>query len=406
MNILYLHDTLHGGAAESLVHLIGTRPPSDNIIVAYGRDGPVSQRLASLRLKTPPIKLYLRSWLSYRPVGFGACVRFPFAVLFHLYSLFRLFVICRRRRVQVIHSNCIHLVEGALLSRLLRIPHVWSVRELLDLDGYQYEISKRSISRSLSHSLTTVLCNSSRAEEGLVALGVAPEKIQVLPNIVRAATGTKDLRSHLKLSTNTQLVAITGWITPIKRALDFVQIASSLAHLGPDVKFLVIGASTLSEAGYYDEVLRAIQESPNRSNILCVGEVENVASYLSSLTVLIHPGSSEAFGRVIAESLMGGTPVIGVRGSAVEEIIDHNETGFLVTEGDVQAMAHYCCDLLHDPEKRKAFGERGARRARSRFSEEALAPQYNRLYDNAVVPKSPPSRLNASRSSSSVTHVA
>ena len=125
MNILYLHDALHGGAAESLLQLLRGRESCNEILLAYGTDGPVTDKLSSVAWKQPPIRLYLRSWLSYRPRGWRACLRFPFALAAHALSLVRLWLLCNRERVDVIHTNCVHLIEGALLARCTAAFHNW-----------------------------------------------------------------------------------------------------------------------------------------------------------------------------------------------------------------------------------------------------------------------------------------
>ncbi len=77
---------------------------------------------------------------------------------------------------------------------------------------------------------------------------------------------------------------------------------------------------------------------------------------------------------------MSGTPVVGVKGSAVEEIVEHGETGLLVAPGDIEAMATSCRALLGEPGLLSRMGEAGRRVAERRYSEEALKPQYGKLY--------------------------
>ena len=385
MNILYLHDRLHGGAAESLYHLLRSRPSHDRMVVAYQHDGPAGRRLASLEPGRSPVRLYLRSWLSYRPRSLSSCLRFPFAVLRHLLSILRLLVILKRESIELIHTNCVHLAEGAFLSRVLNIPHIWTIRELLDLEHYGYDISKSRIARSLNQGASCILCNSDRSAQGLATLGVLPEKLRVLPNIIDPPRETKDLREHLNLPADTLLVATVGWITPIKNVEDFVEVAARLTDMGPKVKFVIIGSPTRGEAEYHESVLDSIRRSPNQSNTICAGPIDHVASYLSSLDVLVHPGRGEAFGRVVAEALLVKTPVVAVRGSAVEEIVDHDQTGFLVDRGDVGMMALHCRSLLDDSAKRRRFGETGAERMIARFSTDTLAPRYDELYREVMV---------------------
>lgn len=386
MKVLYVHDRLSGGAGESLYQLVRGRQGRGKSIVVYGADGFVGERFRHLDLDPPPIRRRAHSWVTMRWPDrrvLSLLWRLLAAPL-HLPLLIRVVRAARQHQADVIHTNCIYLVEGAVAAKLLGLPHVWQVRELVDLDYYQYVLPKRTLMKCLNALSDVILCNSQRTGDGLSRLGAEPKKIRVIPNVVDPPHEHLDLRPRLRLAGDVLLVGTMGWISRNKRLEDFVALASELRDLGDKVRFVIIGGWG-GDRAYNARIARAIEESPNRANIMHTGILKNAARYMASLDVLICPCFTESFGRTVAEALAAGTPAIGVRSCAVAEIIDHGKTGFLVPEGDVAAMAEYTRSLLARPERRRSFGEAGRESVRTQFSTAVLLPRFEALYREALM---------------------
>ena len=84
------------------------------------------------------------------------------------------------------------------------------------------------------------------------------------------------------------------------------------------------------------------------------------------------PKSVEGFGISYLEAGYHGKPVVGYRsGGAVEAVVD-GETGLLVNEGDISALADAFRRLLADSALRQRLGE-GGRRHAAKFSWDATA---------------------------------
>lgn len=91
----------------------------------------------------------------------------------------------------------------------------------------------------------------------------------------------------------------------------------------------------------------------------------------------------EGFGIVYLEAGACGKPVVGTRSGGVPEAIRHNETGFIVDEGDDEAAASAIVRLLSDPSLATSMGEAGRRWAAthdlSKFGESVL-----RIYKEVI----------------------
>jgi phosphatidylinositol alpha-1,6-mannosyltransferase len=84
------------------------------------------------------------------------------------------------------------------------------------------------------------------------------------------------------------------------------------------------------------------------------------------------PRSVEGFGISYLEAGYHGKPVVGYRSGGASEAVVDGETGFLVDEGDIPALAEVFQRLLSDSALRQRLGE-GGRRYATKFSWDATA---------------------------------
>ncbi len=83
---------------------------------------------------------------------------------------------------------------------------------------------------------------------------------------------------------------------------------------------------------------------------------------------------------VVSQALAVGLPVITTRHSGLPEQVIDGENGFLVDEGDYQALAERILELLEHPELIRAFGEQGRRHVAERYDAAALAERQIQAY--------------------------
>jgi glycosyltransferase involved in cell wall biosynthesis len=99
--------------------------------------------------------------------------------------------------------------------------------------------------------------------------------------------------------------------------------------------------------------------------------------FLGGAKALLYPIQfPEAFGLVLVEAMLCGTPVAAMRLGAVPEIVEEGLTGFTVTkEQELRDACAKCFEL-----------ERSLIRkyAEQRFSAERMTRDYIRLYDSLV----------------------
>jgi glycosyltransferase involved in cell wall biosynthesis len=83
---------------------------------------------------------------------------------------------------------------------------------------------------------------------------------------------------------------------------------------------------------------------------------------------------------VTLEAMAHGLPVVATRVGGIPDKVVDGETGALVEPGDVAGLALALDALMHAPERRRAWGERGRERCLRLFSWSGIIDRVLALY--------------------------
>jgi glycosyltransferase involved in cell wall biosynthesis len=100
--------------------------------------------------------------------------------------------------------------------------------------------------------------------------------------------------------------------------------------------------------------------------------------------VLVLPSRLETWGDVLLEAMSYGLPCIGISGQAMEEVIDHCETGLIIPPEDDTELANALVRLLRDTDLRKAWGLAARRRTESEYTWERVVERASPVFESAV----------------------
>lgn len=119
------------------------------------------------------------------------------------------------------------------------------------------------------------------------------------------------------------------------------------------------------------------KELPSRINsVQRTHNVQEMVKLYSSADVLINPSYADTFPTINIEALACGTPVITYETGGSPEIID-NKTGFVVHQGDIEAMAKAIINLR----SQRFSAEQCRQRAIECFNKEQRFSDYIELYN-------------------------
>ena len=95
-------------------------------------------------------------------------------------------------------------------------------------------------------------------------------------------------------------------------------------------------------------------------------------------------GDRDGLPNVLAEAQSQGLACVATAVSAIPELVEHGKTGVLVAPEAPQELAHALEALIRDPARRRALGEAGRERVRTRFGLEANLERLSRRFGLAA----------------------
>ena len=108
---------------------------------------------------------------------------------------------------------------------------------------------------------------------------------------------------------------------------DFVEVARQTAKINDRAKFVIIGPINEQIKIWQEEVMKG--DRPD--NLVIGGYADNPRTAMSQINVLLSLSHfAESFGRTIAEAMASRRPVIAYDWGAVSELVQHDETGYLI----------------------------------------------------------------------------
>ena len=238
----------------------------------------------------------------------------------------------------------------------------------------QWRWPYRAIERLVLRRADAAHAPNSDVPRILAAHGLAPDKpVAVIPLGVDTARFAS--ASALELpDVGRPRIGFIGRFEPVK-GLDV--LLDAVQRLHTPAELVLVGDGSLRGR------LRG-----SRIHVLPAVAFERVPSLLKGLDVLVLPSVTilplhrEQFGRVLAEAMAAGVPVIGSSSGAIPEVI--GDAGLVVAERDAAALAQAIENVFSDDELRHRLIARGRQRAAERFDWRNVAQLTLNLFDAAV----------------------
>jgi glycosyltransferase involved in cell wall biosynthesis len=145
----------------------------------------------------------------------------------------------------------------------------------------------------------------------------------------------------------------------------------------------VIAGGTLFEEQLFESELRDLARQLGLDGrVTFAGHVDDAMTLMAACNVVAHCSTApEPSGRVIAEAMFAGTPVIGSDAGGVPEFISHGETGQLTPLNDHEALAVAIRRYLDDPAWSREVAAKARVRAEENYSSRATIRGFQRAIE-------------------------
>jgi D-inositol-3-phosphate glycosyltransferase len=224
--------------------------------------------------------------------------------------------------------------------------------------------------------------------------GADPDKIAVVPCGVDLdffrPIPQAEARDVLGLPVTRCVILFVGRIEPLK-GID--TLLRAIALLAPDMpcwrdelSVIIIGGAPGAGAEQVSaelerlERLRAELGIEDLVTFLGAKDQDRLVYYYSAAEMVVMPSHYESFGMVALEAMACGTPVVASKVGGLAFSVQDGQTGYLVPDGDAEALAAKIRRLLKDDRLREELGRQAAEWAH-RYGWSAIANQAIDLYE-------------------------
>ncbi|MEM6611736.1 MAG: glycosyltransferase family 4 protein [Cyanobacteria bacterium P01_C01_bin.72] len=196
------------------------------------------------------------------------------------------------------------------------------------------------------------------------------------------------------------------------------QVARQILHL-PQDKQLILFGSTTGASGEYRKgfhllkpALQILNRDPEQApfELLIFGgskssqlpDLNIKAHHLgqfhddvslslvyAAADVMIVPSLQEAFGQTASEALACGTPVVAYRATGLQDIVTHQQDGYLAEPFEIEDLARGIAWVLDNPERQRQLSIKARQKAEQEFDWKLQGDRYQTLYRDILhqVPK-------------------
>jgi len=256
------------------------------------------------------------------------------------------------------------MIAGALEAAKHGIPFVLEANEVSGIrDRARRQTFRRLcdlFERALFRRCSGIFTVSSHLRDRVLARGVPPARVQVVPNAVdieKFAAVKRDARLGEQLGLQgRQVIVVAGWFDRWDR-LDFlIEALAGLVGSFPDLRLLVVG-----DGPVLADARKRVDELRLKQHVVFTGAVprREVLRYLCLADVAVLPHSNEFGSPVVMFEFMGlRVPVVAPRLAPIEDVHVDGQTALLFKPLDLAEFTAKIGALLSSPALRREIAER------------------------------------------------
>lgn len=173
-------------------------------------------------------------------------------------------------------------------------------------------------------------------------------------------------------------ILLPAGLRPVKDVLHVLPALDELIDLYPRLKFTILGANL--DSSVYQQVLEASQTRP-WLHYAGVVPFEVMTHWYEEANIIMNTSISEGQSLAVMEALAIGRPVIARKNAANEEIIKHNETGWIYDS--MQEFKEALHNIMNDPFHRGQVIQTAREWIKQHCSPAQEASHYIELYKRA-----------------------
>ncbi|HRT81433.1 MAG TPA: glycosyltransferase family 4 protein [Bacteroidales bacterium] len=266
--------------------------------------------------------------------------------------------------IDLVYSNSVTINIGAFLSRKLKCPHIWHIRE--SLDSFHFKLS-------LGNFISKLFLKTAANKYILISDYLIDAYSKLLPadKIQRIYNGIDFNRINLKPEKRNHFfnMCMVGIISEQKNNMDALRALNILVNNSgfTNLRLHLIGGW---KADYLELINTYIDENRLQEYVVFHGHTKDIDNLLSTMDLGLMCSRDEAFGRVTVEYMLHKIPVIASNSGANPELVKDDINGYLYSIYHPEELAGKIFTFIQSPEKCKQMGINAFYYGKSHFSSE------------------------------------
>ncbi len=300
-------------------------------------------------------------------------------------ALLKLRRILNEWQPSIIHS---HMVHANLLARIARV-----FTKMPILISTAHNINEGGRIREIGYRLTDPLCDlttnvSQAAVDRYVDIGAAPKnKIELMVNGLDASrftgfseTDRKAKRAELGLGDAFTWLAVGRY--DVEK--DYPNLISAFKQVqkSQDSKLLIVGHGPIN-------IMELAKEHGVENQVQDLGIRKDIPALMNAVDAYVMSSAWEGLPMVLLEAAASSLPIVTTNVGGNAEIVQHNQTGYVVPHANADALAKAMLELENlSPEQRQSFGLAGRSFVQENYDLEKIVSQWEDIYNSYLDKKS------------------
>jgi len=313
--------------------------------------------------------------------------------VYDLLALFSLYVFLIKENPTIVHSHTSKAgLLGRLAAKLAGVPIIVHTPHGHVFFGYFGPLKTKIfiLLEKLASRITDKIATlSNREKEDYILFKIAEEdKLSVICSGIglnkfkeSLLSEKQNLKKELGIPQNSLIVGTAGRLVPVKGPEFLIKAAKYIISKYPDTYFIFTGDGPLEQ-----DLNRKAREMGISENIIFLGWRDDVAKIISIYDIFVLPSLNEGMGRVLAEAMALGKPIVASNTGGIPDLVIHGKNGFLVPPKNPKELAKYIQVLIEDKDKREKMSLKGKEMSLN-FSAEIMIEKIASLYKELLIQK-------------------
>ena len=368
-NILYIHQSAElYGSDKTLLYLVSQiKQKGFNPIVVLPSHGPLSLELEKFQVEIiiAPVVKISRKMFSFKIINRQL----------------------KGRPIQIVHSNTLAVLTGALYARRYKIKHLWHVHEIISHPKFISNLYPKIVDY-FSHSV--VFNSRATQDEMTVRKPALINKSKVILNgfdrLQPKSTNEEVLAfrlNYFNASADDIVIALVGRISRWKGQQLLLDAFFDLTKEIPNIKLAFVGSAPPNQEIFRESLEQSIQQYNLQQKAMIIPFQNDIWKIWDSIDISAVPSTEpEPFGLVAIEAMLASKPVVAANHGGLKEIVINNVTGYLFENKNQSDLKAALQKLISNKPLRVSLGEKGHQRAIDEFSLNEYISNFESLYND------------------------